>query len=58
MGVEHKIDSTTKVKLWCLFNPTSLIVLLNFFVTVKAAPHECVNRTGLLKTWVKDENEV
>ena len=23
-------------------------VLLNFLVTVKAAPHECVNRTGLL----------
>ena len=23
-------------------------VLLNFLVTVKAAPHECINRTGLL----------
>ena len=23
-------------------------VLLNFLVTVKAAPHECVNSTGLL----------
>ena len=22
-------------------------ILLNFLVTVKAAPHECVNRTGL-----------
>ena len=25
----------------------SLYVLLNFLVTVKAAPHECVIRTGL-----------
>ena len=33
-------------------------VLLNFLVTVKAAPHECVKRTGLLYTWVKAENEV
>ena len=24
------------------------MVFLNFLVTVKAAPHECVNRTGLL----------
>ena len=24
-------------------------VLLNFLVTVKAAPHECLIRTGLLK---------
>ena len=35
-----------------------LRILLNFLVTVKAAPYECVNRTGLLKTWVKAENEV
>ena len=27
---------------------TSKRVLLNFLVTVKAAPHECVIRTGLL----------
>ena len=26
----------------------SFHVLLNFLFTVKAAPHECVNRTGLL----------
>ena len=25
-------------------------VLLNFWVTIKAAPHECVIRTGILKT--------
>ena len=25
-------------------------VLLDFLVTVKAAPHECVNRTGLPMT--------
>ena len=25
-----------------------VLVLLNFLVTVKAVPHECVNRTGLL----------
>ena len=24
-----------------------LFILLNFLATVKAAPHECVNRTGL-----------
>ena len=24
------------------------LILLNFYVTVKAAPHECVIRTGLL----------
>ena len=29
-------------------NSAAVIVLLNFLVTVKAAPHECVNRTGLL----------
>ena len=36
------------------------LVLLNFLVTVKVAPHECVNRTCLLKTWVhvKAENVV
>ena len=33
-------------------------ILLNFSVTAKAAPRECVNRTGLLWTWVKPENEV
>ena len=34
------------------------LILLNFLVTVKAAPHKCVDRTGLLWTWVKAENEV
>ena len=33
-------------------------ILLNLSVTAKAAPRECVNRTGLLWTWVKPENEV
>ena len=33
-------------------------ILLNFFVTVKAAPHERGNRTGLLETMVNAENEV
>ena len=28
------------------------LVLFELSLTVKAAPHECVNRTGLLKTWV------
>ena len=36
----------------------SLGILLNFLVTVKLAPHECVNRTGLLYTWVKADNEL
>ena len=31
---------------------------LVFLFSVKAEPHECVNRTDLLKTWVKAENEV
>ena len=30
------------------FRLASMLVLLSFLVTVKAAPHECVNRTGLL----------
>ena len=29
-------------------SPVDCRELLNFLVTVKAAPHECVNRTGLL----------
>ena len=33
-------------------------VFLNFLVTVKTAPPECVIRTSLLKTRVKTENEV
>ena len=33
-------------------------VLLNVLVTVKAAPHGCVIRTGLLYTRLKAENEV
>ena len=32
-------------------------VLLNFLVTIKAAPHECVIRTGILKgAWVLKRN--
>ena len=33
------------------------IVLYDFWVTVKAAPHECAIRTGQSKTQVKAENE-
>ena len=29
-------------------NARQSLILLSFLVTVKAAPHECVNRTGLL----------
>ena len=35
----------------------SAVVYLNFLVTVKATPHECVIRTGRPKTLVKAENE-
>ena len=35
---EEKISKTCKL----------IDVLLNLLVTVKAAPHKCVNRTGLL----------
>ena len=33
-------------------------VLYDFLVTVNAAPHECVSRTGQPRTEVKAENEV
>ena len=33
------------------------LVLLDFSLTVKAAPHECVMRTGQPWTLVKAENE-
>ena len=36
---------------------TDIHVSYNFLVTVKAAPHECVIRTGLPETEVKAENE-
>ena len=31
------------------------LVLLDFSLTVKAAPHECLIRTSLLKAYVKAE---
>ena len=36
--------------MFCVFTEVvwRKMILLNFLVTVKAAPHECVNRTGLL----------
>ena len=37
---------------WCKVH-----VLYDFLITVKAAPHECVIRTGQSQTKVKDENE-
>ena len=33
-----------------------LFVFLDFSHTIKAAPHECVIRTGQPYTWVKAEN--
>ena len=35
----------------------SFILLYDFLVTVKAAPHECVIRTGQTQTYLKAENE-
>ena len=34
-----------------------MTVFFDFSLTVKAAPHECVIRTGQSETWVKAENE-
>ena len=36
---------------------TSKRCYVTFFVTVKAAPHECVIRTGQPYTYLKAENE-
>ena len=38
-------------------NDNEYIVLLDFLLTVKAAPHECIIRTGQLYTWAKTQNE-
>ena len=37
---------------------STIKVIFDFSLTVKAAPHECVIRTGQPKTYVKAKNEV
>ena len=62
----HVACDVMKERTLYLLKPSSLIwhlmpylFLLNFLVTaVKAAPHECVIRTGLLQTQVKAKNEL
>ena len=46
-----------KRKFNCRVHLTSRWVVFDFSLTVKAAPHECVIRTGQPETQVKAENE-
>ena len=45
MGVAHN-DMMTKVNLRIFYGIILLMVLLDFSLTIKAAPHECVIRTS------------